>query len=261
MKTKLKSLLALVLSVLIGQAWAANPVATWTDFNTLTSGDYTLNENGNTISDGVLTIGSTPSYIAGTTTWDPRATGNAVVLAMRVTNLDLTKVSALISLKLGDTNGQPGLMTDGGGDSMRCGTAVFAVGITPFLRSSLLPLLSTLLFLSIVIGERRPGQLVMMAFLLSIRLTAPVKAEQILPEPIFASVHCMMLALPQQVCRSTLCGFGIRMKVSMTLSLFFLISFLLNIINDKPINNINKTRKVMIQLFFFLLIFKTMPFL
>ena len=115
MKTKLKSLLALVLSVLIGQAWAANPVATWTDFNTLTSGDYTLNENGNTISDGVLTIGSTPSYIAGTTTWDPRATGNAVVLAMRVTNLDLTKVSALISLKLGDTNDQLGLMTDGGG--------------------------------------------------------------------------------------------------------------------------------------------------
>lgn len=115
MKTKLKSLLALALSVLIGYAWAADPVATWTDFNTLTSGDYTLVENGNTISDGVLTIGSKPSYISGTTTWDPRATGNAVVLAMRVTNLDLTKVSALISLKLGDTNNQLGLMTDGEG--------------------------------------------------------------------------------------------------------------------------------------------------
>lgn len=115
MKNKLKSLLALALSVLIGHAWAADPVATWTDFNTLTSGDYTLVENGNTISDGVLTIGSKPSYIAGTTTWDPRATGNAVVLAMRVTNLDLTKVSALVSLKLGEANNQLGLMTDGEG--------------------------------------------------------------------------------------------------------------------------------------------------
>ena len=39
MKNKIKGLLALVLSVLIGQAWAADPVATWTDFNELTSGN------------------------------------------------------------------------------------------------------------------------------------------------------------------------------------------------------------------------------
>ncbi len=115
MKNKIKGLLALVLSVLIGQIWAADAVATWIDMSTATSGDYTLNENGNTISDGVLTIGSKPSYIAGITTWDPRANGAALVLAMRVTGLDATKVSALISLKLGETDNQLGLMTDGEG--------------------------------------------------------------------------------------------------------------------------------------------------
>ena len=114
MKNKIKGLLALVLSVLIGQAWAADPVATWTDMSTATSGDYTLNGNGNTISDGVLTIGSMPSYISGTA-WNPRESGKAIVLAMRVTNLDLTKVSALVSLKLGEANNQLGLMTDGEG--------------------------------------------------------------------------------------------------------------------------------------------------
>ena len=115
MKNKIKGLLSLILTVLIGQTWAADPVATWTDFSTLTSGSYTVNGNGNTISDGVLTIVDKPAYIAGTETWNPRESGKAVVLAMRVTNLDLTKVSALVSLKLGEVNNQLGLMTDGEG--------------------------------------------------------------------------------------------------------------------------------------------------
>lgn len=112
--TYLKGLLTLALAAFTGWMWAADPVATWTDFNTLKSGDYTLNENGNTISDGVLTIGSKPSYISGTV-WNPRAEGKALVLAMRVTNLDPTKVSALVSLQLGTATNQLGLMTDGEG--------------------------------------------------------------------------------------------------------------------------------------------------
>lgn len=59
MKNKLKSLLALALSVLIGHAWAANPVATWTDFNTLTSGNYTItkDEACTVNADGSVTLG------------------------------------------------------------------------------------------------------------------------------------------------------------------------------------------------------------
>ena len=57
MKNKIKGLLALVLSVLIGQAWATDPVATWTDFNTLTSGNYTITKDA----DGANVI----SYIYG----------------------------------------------------------------------------------------------------------------------------------------------------------------------------------------------------
>ena len=117
--TYLKGLLTLALAAFTGWMWAADPVATWTDMSTLTSGDYTLNENGNTISDGVLTIGSKPSYISGTA-WNPRDSGKALVLAMRVTNLDLSKVSALVSLMMTNdqgqsTNNQLGLMTDGEG--------------------------------------------------------------------------------------------------------------------------------------------------
>lgn len=112
--TYLKGLLTLALAAFTGWMWAADPVATWTDMSTATSGDYTLNENGNTISDGVLTIGSKPSYISGTV-WNPRELGKALVLAMRVTNLDPTKVSALVSLQLGTATNQLGLMTDGEG--------------------------------------------------------------------------------------------------------------------------------------------------
>lgn len=59
MKNKLKSLLALALSVLIGHAWAADPVATWTDFNTLTSGNYTItkDEACTVNADGSVTLG------------------------------------------------------------------------------------------------------------------------------------------------------------------------------------------------------------
>lgn len=112
--TYLKGLLTLALAAFTGWMWAADPVATWTDMSTATSGAYTLNGNGNEISDGVLTINGKPSYISGTV-FNPRESGKALVLAMRVTNLDLTKVSALISLKLGNSNNQLGLMTDGEG--------------------------------------------------------------------------------------------------------------------------------------------------
>ena len=59
MKNKIKGLLALVLSVLIGQAWAADPVATWTDFNTLTSGNYTITKDAacTVNADGSITLG------------------------------------------------------------------------------------------------------------------------------------------------------------------------------------------------------------
>ena len=59
MKNKIKGLLALVLSVLIGQVWAATPVATWTDFNTLQSGNYTLTADGTCTAneDGSITLG------------------------------------------------------------------------------------------------------------------------------------------------------------------------------------------------------------
>jgi len=59
MKNKIKGLLALALSVLIGHVWAADPVATWTDFNTLTSGDYTLTADDacEVNEDGSITLG------------------------------------------------------------------------------------------------------------------------------------------------------------------------------------------------------------
>ena len=127
--TYLKGLLTLALAALTGWIWAADPVATWTDFSdgNRTNGNYTVGPNGNTITDGVLVIGAKPSYIEGTA-WNPRESGKALVLAMRVTNLDLTKVSALVSLMMTNNNGestnnQLGLMTDGEGgmDAMWAG--------------------------------------------------------------------------------------------------------------------------------------------
>lgn len=81
MKSKIKGLLALVLSVLIGQAWAVDPVATWTDFNTLTSGEYTLTKDASCTvnTDGSITLGG-----AGLTL---PVGGNQVTVVMEVSGV------------------------------------------------------------------------------------------------------------------------------------------------------------------------------
>lgn len=57
--TYLKGLLTLALAAFTGWMWAANPVATWTDFNTLTSGNYTITtDTACTVNaDGSITLG------------------------------------------------------------------------------------------------------------------------------------------------------------------------------------------------------------
>ena len=57
--TYLKGLLTLALAAFTGWMWAANPVATWTDFNTLTSGNYTIttDEACTVNADGSVTLG------------------------------------------------------------------------------------------------------------------------------------------------------------------------------------------------------------
>ena len=61
MKKIMKNLLMMALAVFVGQAFAADPVATWTDFSdsTLTSGDYTLTKDAAcTVNpDGSITLG------------------------------------------------------------------------------------------------------------------------------------------------------------------------------------------------------------
>ena len=103
MKTKLKSLLALVLSVLIGQAWAADPVATWTDFNTLTSGNYTLTADDTcTVNDdGSITLGGaglSVALAAGQEIYD----GNTITVVMDVSGV--ANEGALVGFT---TGGQP----------------------------------------------------------------------------------------------------------------------------------------------------------
>ena len=95
MKSKIKGLLALVLSVLIGQAWAADPVATWTDFNTLTSGEYTLTVDAacavNT--DGSITLGG-----AGLTL---PVGGNQVTVVMEVSGVPTESGITVVSVMMG----------------------------------------------------------------------------------------------------------------------------------------------------------------
>lgn len=57
--TYLKGLLTLALAAFTGWMWAADPVATWTDFNTLTSGNYTItkDEACTVNADGSITLG------------------------------------------------------------------------------------------------------------------------------------------------------------------------------------------------------------
>ena len=59
--TYLKGLLTLALSALTGWMWAADPVATWTDFNTPTSGTYTITKDAacTVNADGSITLGGT----------------------------------------------------------------------------------------------------------------------------------------------------------------------------------------------------------
>ena len=88
MKNKIKGLLALVLSVLIGQIWAADPVATWTDFSTLTSGNYTLTKDAacTVNDDGSITLdgaGLELSFSAGQPAYD----NNSITVVMDVSNV------------------------------------------------------------------------------------------------------------------------------------------------------------------------------
>lgn len=57
--TYLKGLLTLALAAFTGWMWAADPVATWTDFNTLTSGTYTITKDAacTVNADGSITLG------------------------------------------------------------------------------------------------------------------------------------------------------------------------------------------------------------
>ena len=59
--TYLKGLLTLALAAFTGWMWAADPVATWTDFNTLTSGNYTITKDAacTVNTDGSITLGGT----------------------------------------------------------------------------------------------------------------------------------------------------------------------------------------------------------
>lgn len=83
MKNKIKGLLSLILTVLIGQTWAADPVAIWTDFNTLTSGSYTISKDAAcTVNvDGSITLGG-----AGLTVTAPSAM-TAITVVMDVSTL------------------------------------------------------------------------------------------------------------------------------------------------------------------------------
>ena len=61
MKKTMKNLLMMALAVFVGQAFAATPVATWTDFNSPTSGGYTLTKDAacTVNSDGSITLDGT----------------------------------------------------------------------------------------------------------------------------------------------------------------------------------------------------------
>lgn len=81
MKNKIKGLLALVLSVLIGQAWAADPVATWTDFRNPNSGEYTLTK------DAACTVNTDGSIILGGAGLTLPVGGDQVTVVMEVSGV------------------------------------------------------------------------------------------------------------------------------------------------------------------------------
>ena len=83
------------MTVLIGQAWAADPVATWTDFNTLTSGEYTLtkDESCTVNTDGSITLGG-----AGLTL---PVGGNQVTIVMEVSGVPTESGITVVSVMMG----------------------------------------------------------------------------------------------------------------------------------------------------------------
>ena len=95
MKSKIKGLLALVLSVLIGQAWAADPVATWTDFRNPNSGEYTLTKDPSCTvnTDGSITLGG-----AGLTL---PVSGNQVTVVMEVSGVPTESGITVVSIMMG----------------------------------------------------------------------------------------------------------------------------------------------------------------
>ena len=95
MKNKIKGLLALVLSVLIGQAWAADPVATWTDFRNPNSGEYTLtkDESCTVNTDGSITLGG-----AGLTL---PVGGDQVTVVMEVSGVPTESGITVVSVMMG----------------------------------------------------------------------------------------------------------------------------------------------------------------
>ena len=95
MKNKIKGLLALVLSVLIGQAWAADPVATWTDFRNPNSGEYTLtkDESCTVNTDGSITLGGTGLTLP--------VGGDQVTVVMEVSGVPTESGITVVSVMMG----------------------------------------------------------------------------------------------------------------------------------------------------------------
>lgn len=94
MKNKIKGLLALVLSVLIGQVWAADPVAIWTDFSSLTSGNYTITTDDacKLNEDGSITLGGAGLSLP--------VSGDAITVVMDVSNVPATDGITVASVQM-----------------------------------------------------------------------------------------------------------------------------------------------------------------
>ena len=94
MKKMMKSLLMMALAVFVGTAFAANPVATWTDFNTLTSGNYTLTKDAdcNVNADGSITLGGAGLSLP--------VGGDAITVVMDVSGVPTTDGITVASVKM-----------------------------------------------------------------------------------------------------------------------------------------------------------------
>ena len=99
--TYLKGLLTLALAALTGWMWAADPVATWTDFNTLTSGNYTITKDAacTVNADGSITLGGaglSMTLTSGLAIHD----ANSITVVMDVSGV--TNEGALVSFTTGN---------------------------------------------------------------------------------------------------------------------------------------------------------------